>query len=196
MATEETGITADAKAAIGAEIRKQISKWIVGGIVLFFAFAVLGWWTWFKPWLIKEVRGNPIGTVIAVDAREQCPDPWHEFSDLAGRVIVGASGAIAVGDKGGKSQVVIRPDQLPPHEHPVSAVLTSEAFGARRGWTDNDGGWWRGRVWIRPSDSTDNAVEPDLSLKATRKANVQSGTTGQPIELMPPYYALRFCIRD
>jgi len=182
--------------AIRRETLTQVSKWFLWGGAMLVSFAVLGWWGLVRPWLIVELRGTPEGAVIAVDSREKCPDPWVEFTALSGRFILGQGEGKTVNDRGGNSNITLLQNQLPPHEHPIDAVLTEEAFGSRRGWTDNSGGWWPGRVWIRPSDQTDLGVqEPDRSLKATRKTSIQSGETGRPIDVMPPYYVLRFCTR-
>jgi microcystin-dependent protein len=194
-------VSKEMKDAIRKEAVSQVSKWFLGGLVVLVGFALLGWWNILKPWLISELNGNPERAVIMVDARETCPHPWKDFSQTAGRFILGAGRSgndlePQVGHKGGTDSVRLSADQLPPHEHPIEAVLTAEAYGSRRGWTDNDGGWWPGRVWIRPSDPIDNPGEPDRSLKGTRKAEVQTGATSQPIPIMPPYFVLRYCIRS
>jgi hypothetical protein len=177
--TIDGDIPEELKAAIRKEAFQQVSKWVIGAFLGALALAVLGWWALLKPLLVSELGIPPRGAIISFDSREKCPESWVEYSAADGKMLVGMSANLEFGSSGGKSTIVLTADQLPPHVHPIDAVLT-----------------WPGRAWIRPSDETDNNPSSlDRSLKGTRKTGVQGGPA-QPIDIMPPYLVIRYCVKS
>lgn len=124
--------------------------------------------------------GVPQGT-IAPFYRKTCPEGWVEVTALAGRTIIGAGAGEdltprAVGDEGGEEKHQMTVAELVPH----TVTMT---FGA-----SDKGGKGNGYAY------SDNAGGATILAYSTKTSN--SIGQGKPFNVMMPYYALLYCMKQ
>jgi len=128
--------------------------------------------------------------------------------DLRGRFVVGAGQGSGlsnrnVNDRGGVETVTLTTGQLPAHNHTFSGTTSSDGAHTH-GYNDYyfseccpNNRWWGSG----DSDGDNNPVGVDRTTgSAGAHTHTYSGTTSsvgsnQPIDNMPPYYALAFIMR-
>ncbi len=118
-------------------------------------------------------------SVIAFRLDGECPDGWNEFTEAAGRVIVGVGAGAGLTPRGlmqsgGEERHVLTVPNLPPHSH--SETLSGGA-GAGAGYLQTPNQSW-------------GTNSPGVGSHMT-------GSTGdgKPFESMPPWIALRYCVK-
>ena len=120
-----------------------------------------------------------LGTTYGGDGRNTFALP-----DLRGRLPMGHGAGpglsqYAPGQIGGQEQVTLQPQQLPPHNHDVSAA--SSATGKNPS----------NALPAVTSAGSSYGTVPDLSMSPTM---VHGGGNGQPHENRQPYLVLNWCI--
>ena len=113
---------------------------------------------------------------------------WAEFTPLRGRFPVGINNEFQKDSIGGEDLHLLKAEELPPHEHKVTI-----RNGDYTNMSINAGGQ---RKHAKPGVTTDNSSGTDnysSTLSATYLNNQQYNN---PIDIRPPYYAVKFIIRD
>ena len=158
------------------EARKQAiqlsAKWLILGAVSLLGIAALGWWFYLQPKIQHLAGGVPPGMVAAFDLAGTCPAGWIEFSDAAGRTIIGTGQGEGLSrrkyrDAGGKEQKTLTISELPPHTHPGNVSIGGYSFEHHK-WNDR----LPGEKWKQETGSTGD---------------------GKSFDIMPPFIALTFC---
>jgi hypothetical protein len=96
------------------------------GVWLFALISFAGVWLW--GWMVgggltRIIGAVPRGAVIAFSA--PCPADWKEYSQAAGRFVIGANldqrnglkNRLPADPPGGNETVALKPEHLPPHVH-------------------------------------------------------------------------------
>jgi hypothetical protein len=84
----QTGLSDELRSSIRKEAVSQVSKWVIGAIVVLVAAALAGWWLKLKPMFIQEIGGVPPHAVMAFND-DTCPSGWVPYIKAGGRVIIG-----------------------------------------------------------------------------------------------------------
>lgn len=135
----------------------------------YYSTSAAGYTNW-SGW-IQVGGGFPVGAIVIWSgASTAIPEGWalcngaNGTPDLRDRFIVGAGGSYSVGNTGGENTVTLTVNQMPSHNHSVSACTPTGATGS----------------YISATNSSKNATP------------VTSTSTGggQAHENRPPYYAL------
>lgn len=149
---------------------------------------------------VAALKLTLLGAVVAFDRQkaQPCPDGWRPFEPAGGRVIVGAgfnknaskSGtplfqrpshlddeAAAIG---GEERWTLTEAQMPPHQHGVYP---------HAGYTASGNGD------LPPSGAIEGAGGGDAKTHVW--PNITSVTGGgKPFDIMPPFVALYYCIKE
>jgi microcystin-dependent protein len=121
--------------------------------------------------------------------------------DLRNRFLIGAGGSYSIGDTGGSTSSTLTEDNLPSHNHSISATTDDAGLHVHTyyNWAAN----WNvvnaaliGGPYAVTVNLSGNNIESLTDLQPDHWHNV-SGTTssvgnGQSFSIMPPYYALAF----
>lgn len=123
---------------------------------------------------------SPSGAVSAFNTAT-CPPDWSEVQALAGRTIIGAGNGGGLtphspGDYGGEERHTMSWAELVPHN-------VTFTFGA-----SDKGGSGNGFAY------SDNAGGSTVRAVYTKSSNTIGG--GQPFNVMMPYYALLYCMKQ
>lgn len=171
------------KDSIRKEARTQFAKLVIASFVALVTFAIMGWWLYFKPQLIKIFGGVPKGAVVAFadaptgNAKRDCNSigpEWDYFSAGEGRFLLGAGENYNTGDSGGEAEQILSLEQMPEHKHGVYAQRIGSIYDKN------------GRELRLMSPNASNPNEP-----ANQETTVVG--KGESINNMPPYIALTFC---
>lgn len=164
------------------EARIQTSKTIVVAMAFLFAIALSGWWFYLQPKIQSLVGGIPTNGVVAFDTPNHCPDGWKEYSAGAGRFIVGTGKGAGLSERkyreeDGEELHMLTTEEMPSHNHP----FTGDEIIA---------GGWGGTV-------TTNVGVGDNTAHRTYTPRGYIGSTGsdKPHNNMPPYIALKLCVK-
>ena len=135
----------------------------------------------------KAVDTTPEGTLVP-NTTGTCPTGWSGYAPATNRFIFGAGGAYAVDDRGGATTVRLDDSNLPPHRHTFSGS-DSITYDKPVFLPVGDGG--NDRLWVFSSWTTDTAT-------VTISGNTGTGTglTDTPFGIMPPYLALKYCVKN
>jgi len=132
----------------------------------------------------------PAGAVVAFFTA--CPSGWANYSNAAGRFIVGTGAGYGLGSTGGAAQVTLTIDQMPSHRHEMpfseqnsrsTSQRTSKYGVSTNGYAHafsvvqhrKDMGGNPSRDWLMPWSSTEGK--------------------SQPFDNRPPYLALNYCYK-
>jgi microcystin-dependent protein len=122
----------------------------------------------------------PSGAVVAFDL-PACPTGWADMPALAGRTVVGVGAGQGLnlrnlGDSGGEEQHTMTIGELAQHQHGLT-VGASDKGGRGNGYaySDNAGG---------------STVLQSYTL------STGSAGGGAPFNVMMPWYALRYCVKQ
>lgn len=186
------------------EILKVLPTWIISGAVILITLVLLE-----RIYISKEavsVFGQafgptgdsgeiPEGAVIAFDRSSGCPDGWSEFSDAAGRTIVGygkgqydANNSELTQRKyredGGTEAEILTADQLAPHGHEIlyqgANIVTLDDTPFLNAGTN--------RYLFKP----ETYVGGKGNIRSVFTA-MPKGTAAVPVNNMPPYLVLYLC---
>ena len=129
----------------------------------------------------NQKRVVPKGAVVAFNS-DACPKGWAAFDQARGRVIVGTgrgkglTGRI-LGDIGGEEVHTLTLAELPSHKH----TFTGNGIRA---------GGWGGTI------TTDVGVGDHVTHRTyIPSGNISATVGGGPHNNMPPYIALKLCIK-
>lgn len=140
----------------------------------------------------EDVAGTiPIGGIIMWSGNiTNIPQGWalcngkNNTPDLRNRFIMGAGDQRWPGEKGGNKTVTLNPGQLPAHSHGAGSLTLSNTNIA---------------MWIKANNNTlsnsNNIKSGVYSSSTTISGNTAPSGNGNPIEILPPYYALAFIMR-
>lgn len=130
--------------------------------------------------IIAEIeRSIPAGVVLAWHGSENnIPSGWalcngqNGTPDLRDRFVLGASSSHVVGEKGGSDSHIITVEEMPAHTHSESGVTQTES--------DVGGSLFSGG---------ENILTPS--------SDIETGSAGEgnPMSIMPPYYALLYIMK-
>jgi hypothetical protein len=183
------------------EIRKQaISQaaiWSVAAIGSLALIGGTGWWLYFRPALSASLGGLPGNAVVAFDLPTGCPAGWKEFEPAISRTIVGATRGQAASPNhdvngrvlsarlyrqdGGEESHILTIEELPPHNHGIENIQHSE-------YLREEG---RGYIGTEVVGRESSAPDPKAPIRYTETAG-----SGHSHNIMPPFVALYYCIKD
>lgn len=139
------------------------------------------------------------GAVVAFDRKKMqpCPDGWHPFEQAGGRFVVGAgfnknaskAGSPlfyypsiqddAANGTGGEERVTLSETQIPAHQH---SVYWHADYHASQGTPP-------------PSGAVQGANAGDTYTYVWPGVTSKTGG-GKPFEVLPPFVALYYCIKE
>jgi len=139
-------------------------------------------------------NGTPVGGIIMWSgSKDAIPAGWalcdgtNGTPNLQDKFILGAGAIAGVGGTGGNSQITLSVAQLPPHTHGVNDPGHShlEQIANVNGYGGADGA---------PAGSGQDGGYHFSKTTGSSKTGItiQSTGGGQPVNIMPPYYALCF----
>jgi microcystin-dependent protein len=156
-------------------MRKEIIVSVLSSLIAAFVFWVAsGLYN-----LPAQIR-IPSGAVMAFNATK-CPDGWKIYARAEGSVIIGV-GKIPGGGKelnleeaAGKYQITLTTPQLPTHQH--DTLVAADPSYSSTSWGNGPS-----RISI-------------FGTQAAQHVTALSAPTGdgQPVDILPPYVALRYC---
>ncbi|MEM8775899.1 MAG: hypothetical protein AAGF53_12755 [Pseudomonadota bacterium] len=153
--------------------------------------------TGFQEIIANTALTNLAGLVAAFDQSEGCPEGWTEFTEAAGRMIIGVGqGSIdQIGDQdipltlrrwrdfGGGETHALKANEMPGHRHGIRGLGNIDGEGTNiraDSLSLVDGGYSRGVIETIGQGYTD----------------VEGDPIADPHNNMPPYIALFFCEKD
>lgn len=178
--------------------------------------------TEFRQAVVDELSPAPAGLVAAYFPSEsthttsvRCPRGWSAFSAADGRVLIGIGRAseadrkFQLGDIGGNTEVSLSNSNLPTHTHELDdrghthtalAPEMRERGSAAQGWPRNDI-HYRFRTSDRGKGSPQAAAEeypihPSAISSSLSNLALEAAGKSEPLDAMPPYFALVFCKKD
>ncbi|WP_274629950.1 hypothetical protein [Arvimicrobium flavum] len=175
MATRDFDqIPSELRAAIRKEAIQQVSRWVLGAIVILGVAALFGWWLFLRPMLITLLGGVPKGAVAAFDLSDGCPDGWTAFEDGSGRFIIGAGHGTGLANRllravGGSEQHKLTVEELPEQEVTIQVPVFSG------------------------SGDKFNAGGKDYTVVGITSRTISIGGASKEIDMIPPFLALNFC---
>ena len=139
------------------------------------------------------------GAVVAFDRKkaQPCPDGWQPFEQAGGRFVVGAGfnknasksasplfhypsiQDDATNGAGGEERVTLSEAQIPAHQH---SVYHHAGYHASQGTPP-------------PSGAVQGALAGDTYTYVWPGVTSKTGG-GKPFEVLPPFVALYYCIKD
>lgn len=202
------------KEEIRKQSREKAAKWTISGLIVCGAIAVIGWWGYFEPILIKKLGGILKGAVLAFDAqyenstsnevRKGCPTGFMPFEQADGKFLIGATpngsgvGGIRPREVGGDFSLTLTASQLPGHNHSgETSIDGSHVHGGSSGNTlkgvkSGQGTGGNGGSWVSGEDIMTKTGSAH-SHRLLTDGGV--GLDGTPIEVKPPYVGIYFCIK-
>jgi hypothetical protein len=124
--------------------------------------------------------GIPSGAVVPFNGTS-CPSGWSNMTALAGRMIIGVGSGAGLttrnlGDTGGEEQHTMAVAELVPHYLSITFGASNiGGHGGGYGFTDGAGG---------------------AGIAANYTENTNSIGSGQPFNVMAPWYALLYCVKQ
>jgi len=129
----------------------------------------------------------PIGGIImwsgatnAIPAGWRLCDGGGGTPDLRNRFVVGAGSSYGVNAKGGKSSITLSVNQMPSHNHGYKDAFFAEVGGNDREFSNQRG--------------SNHGTDADNYHYTVQRSTDHVGG-GQPVDILPPYYALAFIMR-
>lgn len=183
---------------IEKQARQQAAKWLVATIAALLAFAVSGWWFYFKPkidnYIMVHTKSIPAGAVVAFNSSESqtCPgEDWVLFDEAKGRFILGAGHASRseltprqLGDTGGEENHQLTIEEMPSHRHGIPYVSSDiKYYDAREG---------ANTAYFDYRQRNDVNLEIVIQRK---EWGVGAEGGNREHNNMPPYLALYYCIK-
>jgi len=173
-----TGISRELKEAIRKEAISQVSKWVLGILVVLFGIAVSGWWFYLQQklneYIAAKAGGVPPNAVVAIDDRRGCAALGNGWEDpgFGGKFIVGAQQNHKLwnyGQGGGDLTAVLTAEHMPQ----IYIGLDPFLFG---------------------NNTTKFAVKSIGFYKpAGQDSYVGGNANPKPIDILPPYTSLYLC---
>ncbi len=117
--------------------------------------------------------------------------------NLQNRFIVGSGSTYANGATGGLSSVTLNANQIPAHTHGYKDAYWVEVDISSSTTTTGNGGLSIGRDWD-PNVNVWGASGGDMGNNCFHwraMTTYNNTTTGSPIPILPPYYALAYIMR-
>jgi hypothetical protein len=148
---------------------------------------------------IRFTPGIPSEAVVAFGSAKACPEGWRNYTQAAGRTIVGVGRgntdergnfltARELFDAGGFEAVGLKQAEMPRHNHSLSTSHQS-------GRSIHDGLGGSSADFGLDADFDNPTGKTDASWGQMPNMISESGQ-GQPHDNMPPFLVLRFCIKD
>ncbi len=213
-------LTQEFKDEVRKQAREQAAKWFLGGGVALAVFAISGWVFAAKPYVDDYIRNTsgaqslvPEDAVMAFDRTPSnpCPEGWTQFKEATSRVILGAGNATdfyeerfsldekgqelsprAYRQHGGEEFHVLRPNEMPMHDHAILNLTTSpngeHSHRIKDGDAGGQSGFERGGS-VR--DLLSSQPAPNHTHTVSGQVEMAGGDAGH--NNMPPYLALYFC---
>ena len=121
----------------------------------------------------------PMGSIILwYGEQNTIPKGWvicdgtQSTPDLRGRFVVGTSDDFPVGNTGGRSDIKLNPEHLPPHSHEYSE------------WQQQDDDWKSG-----------GESSPNNGTGGNQSARTKEAGSGEGFSILPPYYSLNYIMK-
>ena len=149
---------------------------------------------------LKTKKEVPVGTIVMWSG-STIPDGWalcdgtKGTPDLRDRFIIGAGGTYSAGKNGGKSSVTLTTKQMPSHTHGFDGLPTVAA------WDSTNGTACQSNSSMCTSSTLSVAIgdNPPYDGKwrnfSIKKTGGDSSGVTQPVEILPPYYALSYIMK-
>ena len=144
---------------------------------------------------INKLKENmlPSSAVVAFDLQGGCPTGWSEFTDAAGKVIIGVGEGSLKKKKDLNGQVIWQ--DLVLKDHKYRAEGGEEKHKLNTFETPNHVHYIKiksEKIRIAEEGDERNVIVPDETAQDT----TESAGVGKPHNNMPPYIALFFCKKD
>ncbi|MDX0559447.1 hypothetical protein U8C35_27165 (plasmid) [Sinorhizobium medicae] len=167
-------LSEELRQAIRKEVVRKSATYSVAAVIVLFGIAGTGWLLYLRDRVPIWVNGVPRGAVAAFDLTDGCPDGWNPFDDASGRFIIGAGQGKGLKERltravGGDEEHKLTIDELPSQQIQISGLAS-----ASRGDRYNAGG-------------------KNYPVVTVSSGAITVGGSGNPISIMPPFIALRYC---
>jgi hypothetical protein len=172
-AEEPVPLSKELTKAIREEAVRQGAIYAVGAVIALSGIAVAGWILYLKDNIPPLVNGVPRGAVASFDLGA-CPSGWQPFDDGAGRFIIGTGQGTGLKHhpmrqvSGDEEHKLIR-SELPPQALTIPNLARQS-----------------------PTDKYDVPGGKVYSVSVV-SGSFEIGGTGNPIDMLPPFIALRYC---
>ena len=120
-------------------------------------------------------------------------DGQNGTPDLRNRFIVGAGGTHTEGEIGGNDSITLTVGQLPSHTHTGTTNKDGKHTHTATG-AEADSRSWNTSGSVYPYAVTDTVTTSEHTGH-THAFTTNSTGNGEPIETMPPYYALAYIMK-